>query len=502
MLQSGLDERWWSDSKECCCFVRNVQDLLADGKTTFERRFGEPFKGPITPLWSNGWMSSDLNARWIKTSSIWQESITWYLSWLWADREKDLEKDILIADLEDLEKLDASEIYPQRINAKDKTKTRWIHFPDSKLYSKIVRERLRITRTHSKAGTDRGVKVWAENFKVNPESLNRQNQQMTLKPVPTSGRSKVTSSIIVTMNLEFNSVPKEETFPIPLKHIDLAKSTHTDLDVMQEKRIDDCWNVDSNRNLSVHGKVSRSLLYWKKNLPKDLWSGGRLTTIQPTSRPDHVWPEVWTKIGKAAQNREKQEGTKEKAKLDNARRPRGIYFIDPDYQEYKVTHKNAKRKLERPVAPALPCKRKAPNGITKVCARAEIASEKNPKTIYGWIVESHEWQGNDWNLLSLKIMKTTLQAKDLLRCSSVFPIPQAMKIPDATAAVDKEWKKLETIPAWQLEKVKSKEEVILEAQRDSKKVHFATLTLVISRMRSQNQNYKNTKAESCSEGTL
>ena len=50
-----------------------------------------------------------------------------------------------------------------------------------------------------------------------------------------------------------------------------------------------------------------------------------------------------------------------------------------------------------------------------------------------------------------------------------------MTIPEAKAAVDKEWKKLETIQAWQLEKVKSKKEVILEAQRDNKKVHFATL---------------------------
>ena len=54
-------------------------------------------------------------------------------------------------------------------------------------------------------------------------------------------------------------------------------------------------------------------------------------------------------------------------------------------------------------------------------------------------------------------------------------VPQAMKIPDAKAAVDKEWKKFETIPAWQLEKVKSKREVILKAQRDKKKVHFAAL---------------------------
>ena len=41
LLQSGLDENWWSDSMECCCCHRNVQDLLADGKTPYERRFGE-----------------------------------------------------------------------------------------------------------------------------------------------------------------------------------------------------------------------------------------------------------------------------------------------------------------------------------------------------------------------------------------------------------------------------------------------------------------------------
>ena len=54
-------------------------------------------------------------------------------------------------------------------------------------------------------------------------------------------------------------------------------------------------------------------------------------------------------------------------------------------------------------------------------------------------------------------------------------MPQTMKTPDAKAAVDKELKMLETIPAWQLEKVTSKKEVILEAQRETKNIHFATL---------------------------
>ena len=59
------------------------------------------------------------------------------------------------------------------------------------------------------------------------------------------------------------------------------------------------------------------------------------------------------------------------------------------------------------------------------------------------------------------------------------PTLQGMKIPGAKAAVDKEWKKLEqTIPGWhgwQLVEVGSQKEVILEAQSDKKKVHFATL---------------------------
>ena len=49
-LQSGLNESWWADSMECYTYQRNVTDSLSDGKTPCERRFGQPFKGPIIPL--------------------------------------------------------------------------------------------------------------------------------------------------------------------------------------------------------------------------------------------------------------------------------------------------------------------------------------------------------------------------------------------------------------------------------------------------------------------
>ena len=42
----------------------------------------------------------------------------------------------------------------------------------------------------------------------------------------------------------------------------------------------------------------------------------------------------------------------------------------------------------------------------------------------------------------------------------LIPMPQAMKIPAAKAAVDKEWEKFEKISAWNLTKVRSKKEVI------------------------------------------
>ena len=52
LLQSGLNESWWADSMECYTYLRNVTDLLPEGKTPYERRFGQPCKGPIIPFGS------------------------------------------------------------------------------------------------------------------------------------------------------------------------------------------------------------------------------------------------------------------------------------------------------------------------------------------------------------------------------------------------------------------------------------------------------------------
>ena len=56
-----------------------------------------------------------------------------------------------------------------------------------------------------------------------------------------------------------------------------------------------------------------------------------------------------------------------------------------------------------------------------------------------------------------------------------IPMPQAMKILAAKAAVDKEWEKLGKISAWNLTRVRNKKEVIDEARMSGATVHFASL---------------------------
>ena len=54
--------------------------------------------------------------------------------------------------------------------------------------------------------------------------------------------------------------------------------------------------------------------------------------------------------------KEKQKWAIEKPKLDNARRLRGISFLEPDDEEFKRTMKNARRKLEIPMPAAMLCR--------------------------------------------------------------------------------------------------------------------------------------------------
>ena len=118
-LQSGLDEKWWADSMECYGYLRCVQDPMEEEKTPYERRFGEPFKGPIIP---SGAMVEyhPISARdQPRLHQLGKKVLPGIFLGYELIAGKIWKGDTLIADLEDLVKLDASIIYPLRINAKE-----------------------------------------------------------------------------------------------------------------------------------------------------------------------------------------------------------------------------------------------------------------------------------------------------------------------------------------------------------------------------------------------
>ena len=142
-----------------------------------------------------------------------------------------------------------------------------------------------------------------------------------------------------------------------------------------------------------------------------MWSGRRLTKRQATSRPDHLWPELWRGMARNAKLWEKQKWAIKKPKLDNARRLRGIYFIDPEDKEFKETAENARRKLETPMAPTMPCKtcKKSRHGETRG-KTSDFNSSLNLRV--SWKpVNPKECV---WKNLYQNIMRTILQEKETI----------------------------------------------------------------------------------------
>ena len=74
-------------------------------------------------------------------------------------------------------------------------------------------------------------------------------------------------------------MPKEELFPIPLKYIDVTRTTHTSLDILLEKHIDDCWTGERDLSDAWTG-VTRLILMNERPPDGCRWSGVRLMRKQ------------------------------------------------------------------------------------------------------------------------------------------------------------------------------------------------------------------------------
>ena len=104
---------------ECYCCLRNIQDLLSDGKRPSERRFGESFTGPVIPFGSMI-EHHPISAKNLSRIHQFGKKVlrgiflgcALYAGGIWKG-------DILVADLEELENLGAPEFHARRLNGKE-----------------------------------------------------------------------------------------------------------------------------------------------------------------------------------------------------------------------------------------------------------------------------------------------------------------------------------------------------------------------------------------------
>ena len=274
LLQSGLDENWWADSMECFSYLRNIQDLLSDGKTPYERRFGKPFKGPIIPFGSlveyhpiTAKDQSRIHQFGKKVLPGLFLGYALYAGRIWKGG-------VLISDLE--ETMDASEIYSKRLNAKE------VIFPKQGEFIFPIADR----RINSLGG-DQDLKT---STLIRQRSIRGESHvgflgesEVCLPPLhdsfPDAGEAindfwSMSGNFIYRHHVEPRVKlysPREESVPVPLKYIDASRTTGTNLDVMQERRIDDLWNIDGPRDLS------------------DSWTGFTQFTLLEEKPPDGIF---------------------------------------------------------------------------------------------------------------------------------------------------------------------------------------------------------------------
>ena len=126
--------------------------------------------------------------------------------------------------------MDASEIYSKRLNAKE------VIFPkQGEFIFPIADGRIKTPGGDQELRTSTLIRPRPSRGESHVDFLGESEGSL---PPPQSMSGSFIFRHHVEPRVELYS-PREESFPIPLKYIDVTRTTHTNLDVKQEKRIDD-----------------------------------------------------------------------------------------------------------------------------------------------------------------------------------------------------------------------------------------------------------------------
>ena len=454
LLQSGLNESWWADSMECYTYLRNVTDLLSDGKTPYERRFGQPFKGPIIPFGSlveyHPITAKDQSRIHQFGKKVLPGSFLGYA--LYAGRI--WKGDVLIADLEELETMDVSEIYSKRLNAKE------VIFPkQGEFIFPIAVGRIKTPGGDQDLRTSTLIRQRPIRGESRLDFLGE--SEGSLPPphdsLPVAGEAmhdfwSMSGSFIYRHHVEPQVKlysPREESFPIPLKYIDVTRTTHTNLDLKKEKRIDDYWNIDGSRDLSDPWTGFTQFTPLEEKAPDGYtWSGERLTRKQLTSRPDHLWPELWKSMGKHAKLKEKQKWSEEKLHLENARNCEESILSTPRIRNSKKPSRMLARNWKHQWLLLCPAK------LRRIVGLVDLTKIRQNLRVFWKLMNLQDCV---WEIRYRYCRKKKKIHYSIQFGSQVYSYASSYENScSESSGGQKKWEKLEKISAWNLTKVKSK----------------------------------------------
>ena len=159
LLQSGLNEEWWSDSMKCFYYLQNVQNLLANGKSQIWTKIWGIIQRINCTIWRTGWMSPR-TPRKIKArihhfgKKIFTRNCHWFCLFPgWESGKKIFQ----LLRLKNLEIWRHWKIFQKtECEGSSENPKRWrICISCSRSFTKNIREKLQIPRTHSETGIRR-----------------------------------------------------------------------------------------------------------------------------------------------------------------------------------------------------------------------------------------------------------------------------------------------------------------------------------------------------------
>ena len=241
---------------ECYTYRRNVTDLVSDWKTPYERRFGQPFKGPIIPFGSLVEYHPTSSKEQLRIhqfgKKVWLDC-----SWIFLVRGRNLEKwhngcrYWVVGNEERIRNL------VKRLNAKK------VIFPEANgefifpIADGRIQplEEIRTWEHPPWYGSDQGEESPLDFL---GESERRVSSSTTSRLTSGGQWSNLWFLVHVKrLHLPPSRWSQSQTLlaerriiPYSTKCIDVSRTIHTNLDVEQEKRIDDYWTIDGPRALS------------------------------------------------------------------------------------------------------------------------------------------------------------------------------------------------------------------------------------------------------------